>query len=295
MQITSEAVGSKLLEYKTVITQRQINNYAAAVNDPNPYYLDDEASRGLIAAPTLISAVTWPIIQNIDQYIALDYPPEVLFQLVHYSEHLEIFRPLKPGDSITIRGEVTAIHPENKGTHIVFKLPAFNSDHKLLFTEYIGGMLRGVKCTDGGRGSEKIPSTITAADNDSFIWEKAQPITRSDCYIYEGCANVPFPIHTSPAFAHSVGLPDIIYHGMGTLAHAIRELVNREAGANPNLVKSITCRFRGMVLPDTFIRIRLLERRENSNSLSLLFHVLNQEGREAVSEGSLTLSPGNCS
>ncbi len=295
MQITSEAVGSKLLEYKTVITQRQINNYAAAVNDPNPYYLDDEASRGLIAPPTLISAVTWPIIQNIDQYIDLGYPPEILFQLVHYSEHLEIFRPLKPGDSITIRGEVAAIQPEKKGTHIAFKLPAFDSDHKPLFTEYIGGMLRGVKCPDGGRGSEKIPSTITATDKNSFIWEKTQPITRSDCYIYEGCANVPFPIHTSPTFAHSVGLPDIIYHGMGTLAHAIRELVNREAGANPNRAKSLTCRFRGMVLPDTFIRIRLLERRENSNSFSLLFHVLNQEGREAVSEGSLTLSPDSCS
>ncbi|MGM0652097.1 MAG: MaoC/PaaZ C-terminal domain-containing protein [Bacillota bacterium] len=295
MQITSEAVGSKLLEYRTVITQRQINNYAAAVNDPNPHYLDDEASRGLIAPPTMISAVTWPIIQNIEQYIDLGYPPEVLFQLVHYSEHLEISRPLKPGDSITIRGEVAAIQPEKKGTYIVFKLPALDSNHNPLFTEYIGGMLRNVKCPDGGRGFEKIPPTLTALNKNSFIWEKAQPISRLDCYIYAGCANVPFPIHNSPAFAHSVGLPDIIYQGMATLAHAIRELVNREAGANPNRVKSISCRFKGMVSPDTFIRIRLLERSENGNSLSLLFHVLNQDNREAVSEGHLTLSPGSCS
>lgn len=294
MQISSEAVGSKLQDYKTSITQRQINNYAAAVNDSNPYYLDDSASSGLIAPPTMASAVTWPIIQNIDNYIDLGYPPEILFQLVHYSEHLEIFRPLKPGDNIIIRGEVAAIQPERKGTHIVFKLPAFDSDNKPLFTEYIGGMLRGVKCPDGGRGSEKIPPAITAADNHSSIWEKAQPINRSDCYIYEGCADVPFPIHTSPAFAQSVGLPDIIYYGMGTLAHAIRELVNREAGANPNKVKSITCRFRGMVLPDSFIRIRLLERRKSDDNSLLLFQVLNQEGREAVSEGCLTFAPDCC-
>ena len=291
MEISSEAAGKKLQEYQAEITQRQINNYAAAVYDPNPHYLDDEANEGLIAPPTLISAATWPLIQNLSNYIDLGYPPEVLFQLVHYSEHLEIFRPLKPGDSIYIRGEVAAIQPETKGTHIVFKLPAFDRNDNPIFTEYIGGMLRGVKCSDEGRGSENLPPTVTATDKNSFIWEKAQPITRSDCYIYEGCADVPFPIHTSPAFAHSVGLPDIIYHGMGTLAHAIRELVNREAGANPNMAKSITCRFRGMVLPDTFIRIRLLERRKDNKNLSLLFHVLNQEGREAVSEGSLTLTP----
>ncbi len=285
MQVSSEIVGKKLKEFNTVITQRQINNYAAAVGDVNPFYLDDERKGGLVSPPTLAAAVTWPIIQNIYDYIDLGYPPEILFQLVHYSEHLVIHRPMHPDDRISIKGEVAAVLPEKRGTHVIFKLPALDDKGKPLFTEYIGGMLRGVKCIDNGRGSENIPSPPLPTENEVLIWEVPLPVTREACYIYEGCADVPFPIHTSPAFARSVGLPDIIYYGIATLAQAVRELVNRETGADPCGVKTIACRFRGMVLTNSFIRIQLLQRQINKYSKALHFRVLNQEGREAVSNG----------
>jgi len=291
MQVSSRIVGGKLKEFNTVITQRQVSNYAAAVSDINPFYLDDERKGGLIAPPTLAAAVTWPIIQNIYDYIDLGYPPEILFQLVHYSEHLVIYRPMHPGDKITIKGEVAAVIPEKRGTHVIFKLPAMDSKGKPLFTEYIGGMLRGVECTDKGRGSENIPSLSVATENVVPIWEVPLPITREACYIYEGCANVPFPIHTSPAFARSVGMPDIIYFGIATLALAVRELVNRETGSDPSGIKTIACRFRGMVLPNSFIRIQLMQRQSDSNGKTLHFRVLNQEGREAVSSGFMRITP----
>ncbi len=289
MQITSEAVGKKLKDYRTEITQRQISNYAAAVSDPNPFYLDDERKDGLIAPPTLAAALTWPIIQNIYDYVDLEYPPEILFQLVHYSEHLDIHRPLREGDGITISGEVAAVIPGEKGTHVVFKLPAYDRTGNPVFTEYIGGMLRGVKCLDEGKGLENIPVPAVPPAGETLLWETAQPITREACYIYEGCADVPFPIHTSPAFARSVGLPDIIYYGIGTLAHAVREMVNREVAADPSPIRTISCRFRGMVLPDSFIRIQLQQRSTGPAGTTLLFRVLNQEGREAVSSGCLIL------
>ncbi len=293
MQISSDPVGKTLKEYKTEITQRKINNYAAAVSDPNPFYLDDERKEGLIAPPTLAAAVTWPIIQNIYDYVDLGYSPEILFQLVHYSEHLAIHRPLQVGDKISIKGEVAAVIPQKSGTHVIFKLPAIDSRGNPVFTEYIGGMLRGVDCPDGGRGSENIPVSFIPEIEGPPLWEEALPITRGACYIYEGCADVPFPIHTSPSFARSVGLPDIIYFGIATLAHAIRELVNREAAADPRGIKIISCRFRGMVLPETFIRVQLVHSRFEQDSKILFFRVLNQEGKEAVSNGILQLERYN--
>ncbi len=293
MQVSSEIVGKILQVYKTEITQRQINNYAAAVSDPNPFYLDDERKEGLIAPPTLAAAVTWPIIQNIYDYVDLGYPPDILFQIVHYSEHLAIHRPLQVGDKISIRGEVAAVIPEKSGTHVIFKLPAIDSKGNAVFTEHIGGMLRGVDCPDGGRGLENIPVPLNAKIEGPPLWEEALPVTREACYIYEGCANVPFPIHTSPTFARSVGLPDIIYYGIATLAHAIRELVNREAAADPRKIKIISCRFRGMVLPETFIRIQLMHRRFDHDCKILYFRVINQDGKEAVSDGILQLGIHN--
>lgn len=289
MKVSSDIVGQKMKLFTTEITQRKINNYAAAVGDPNSYYLDDERKDGLIAPPTLAAAVTWPLIQNLEDYIDLGYPPEIMFRIVHYSEHLIINRPLKPTDRLSIEGEVTAVIPKKNGTHIVFKLPAFDQSGQPVFTEYIGGMLRDVECADQGQGANSLPSRPSSPANDKPVWEVATPISREDCYIYDGCADVPFPIHTSPAFAHSVGLPDIIYYGIGTLAKAVRELINREAGADPTGVQTLSCRFRGMVLPDSFIRIQLLQRTCESGLRGLHFKVINQEGREAISEGYMSL------
>lgn len=277
-------------EFRTTITQRQINNYAAAVFDPNPAYLDDRRTVGLLAPPTLAAAITWPIVQNIYDYLDLDYPPEVLFQIVHYSEQLIIHRPLKPGDSIRIAGEVAAIMPEKKGTHVIFKLPAFDDKGLPVFTEYLGGMLRGVKCLDQGRGSADIPPWPQRMPTAAPLWEVSLPVRREAFYIYEGCSNVVFPIHTSPAFAENVGLPDIIYYGIATLAQAVRELVNRENGADPVGVNKFGCYFRGMVLPDSFIRLQLLGREKKEHTLGLAFRVLNQEGKEAVSDGYMQIN-----
>ena len=289
MQVSSAIVGIKMKEFRTEITQRQVNNYAAAVGDPNPCYLDDRRKEGLIAPPTLAAAVTWPIIQNIYDYVDIGYPPEILFQIVHYSEHLLIHRPLIPGDKISITGEVAAVIPEKNGTHIIFKLPALDNKGNPVFTEYIGGMLRGVKCSDDGKGIGNIPHSPLSNHADSPLWEAELFIKREACYIYEGCSDVIFPIHTSPAFAQSVGLPDIIYFGIATLAQAVRELVNRESNGDPTGIQRVSCLFRGMVLPDSFIRIQLLQRETNNSESNLFFRVLNEQGKEAVSKGHIQI------
>ena len=287
MEVNSSVVGQKMKVFKFEVTQRQINNYAAAVGDPNPCYLDDARQSGLIAPPTLAAALTWPLIQNIYDYLDLGFPAEIMFRIVHYSEQLIIERPLKPGDRLSIEGQVVAVVPEKSGTHVIFKLPALDQEGKLVFTEYIGGMLRGVTCADPGQTAGKLPVIPALPNISEPIWEAVVPIKREDCYIYEGCADVPFPIHTSPSFARSMGLPDIIYFGIGTLARAVSALVNRELGTNPAEIKQLACYFRGMVTPESFIRIQLLERKKNNSGGELFFRVLNQLGKEAVSEGYL--------
>ncbi len=294
MQIGSEIVGRKLKEYRTEVTWRRTTNYAASVGDPNPYYLDDERAGGLIAPPTLAAALTWPIVQNVYDYIDLGYPPEIFFQMVHYSEQLIFHRPLRPGEKLSITGEVAAVLPAKNGTHVIFKFPALDGSGAPVFTEYIGGVFRGVSCSDPGRGAENIPAEPgpRVAPVAAPLWEVPLPITREAPYLYDGCADVVFAIHTSPAFARSVGLPDIIYHGIATLAQAVRELINREACGDPTGVQAISCRFRGMVLPDSFIRVQLLQRQSEPDGAekALFFRVLNQEGREAVSAACLRLA-----
>jgi acyl dehydratase len=158
-----------------------------------------------------------------------------------------------------------------------------------VFTEHMGGLMRGVRCTDGGRGSEQLPQVPKHSGEEAFLWESAAFVDRMAPFIYDGCTGIHFPIHTSVKFAHAVGLPDIIHQGTATLALAVREVINREVGGDPRTVRSIACRFTEMVISGSEIRIQLAGREAGSGGNHLFFHVLNHEGKKAISEGVITL------
>lgn len=288
MEIASSVVGLKSAEYRTEIAWRQTTNYAASVADMNPLYFDDRREEGLIAPPTFAFALTWPIISKIHDYIDFPYPPELLSTIVHYTEHVDFFRPLRPGDTVSIRGEVAAVLPHRAGTHVVFKFPVQDLDGRPIHTEYVGGMLRGVKCADGGRGAENLPTVprLEATAAGAPVWEVPVAIGKEAPYVYDGCSGLAFAIHTSPRFAEAVGLPGIILHGTATLAHAVREIVNREAGGDPTKVRALAARFSAMVFPGTSIRVQLLERHgDSTGARHIHFRVLNDQGHKAISGG----------
>jgi acyl dehydratase len=75
------------------------------------------------------------------------------------------------------------------------------------------------------------------------------PITRADLVRYAGASGDFNPIHWNERFAKSVGLPDVIAHGMFTMATAIR-VVTDWAG-DPGAVIEYAVRFtRPVVVPD---------------------------------------------
>lgn len=75
------------------------------------------------------------------------------------------------------------------------------------------------------------------------------PITRFDLVRYAGASGDFNPIHWNPRFAKSVGLPDVIAHGMYTMAVAV-QLLTDWAG-DPSAVVEYGVRFtRPVVVPD---------------------------------------------
>jgi len=75
------------------------------------------------------------------------------------------------------------------------------------------------------------------------------PIRRADLVRYAGASGDFNPIHWNERFAKDVGLPDVIAHGMFTMATAIR-VVTDWAG-DPGAVLEYSVRFtRPVVVPD---------------------------------------------
>ena len=75
------------------------------------------------------------------------------------------------------------------------------------------------------------------------------PIRRVDLVKYAGASGDFNPIHWNERFAQSVGLPDVIAHGMFTMAEAIR--VVTDWCGDPGLVVEYQVRFtKPVVVPD---------------------------------------------
>lgn len=290
MEISSKFAGTPLRLLEVVVTARQTMNYAAAVGDNNPRYFHDETAEGIIAPPMLAVALTWQICGRISEYLqADDFPWELLLTQVHYTEYLEFHRPVLPNERLFIRGKVAAVIPRKAGTLVVLRFDACDAADQPVFTEHIGGMMRGVSCPDGGAVAEDIPPVTASPSGDNVIWETRLFVDPLAPFIYDGCTDIHFPIHTSRKFASDVGLPGIIHQGTSILAYAARELVNREAGSNPALMKKLACRFTGMVMPGSDIRIRMTGRQNTDSKKLVFFEVFNAEGKKAISDGSALL------
>ena len=286
MELGSHLVGSELKECRKEISWRETMNYAAAVGDNNPCYFDDERLDGIIAPPMFCVAVTWPVTEKLEEFLEPGLlPAEISATKVHYTEHIEFHRPVKPGDILAVKGKIAAILPHRAGTHIIIRYDVSDDRGKPVFTEHIGALLRNVKCTDSGRGGETLPPVPACGSKSGSVWEATVPVDPMCPFVYDGCTNIFFPIHTSKQFAKMVGLPGIILQGTATLAFAVKELINREAGGNPHCLKVLSCRFTGMVIPGTEIRIQLIEKINRENGKELFFTVTNSEGRKAISNG----------
>ncbi|MFX0181852.1 MAG: MaoC/PaaZ C-terminal domain-containing protein [Candidatus Hodarchaeota archaeon] len=289
MEIDSRFVGTSLKKYSCKVKWRDIMNYAAATEDNNQKYFDDEKEEGIVAPPMFAVSQSWAILENLSNFIeADDFPTELFFTIVHYTEHLKIHRLIKSGDELDFKGKIVAIIPHRAGTHLILCLKVTDNNHKPVFTEFIGGMLRGVKCVGGAKGEKTVPPIsrdLLDKDRTAQIWEKSIYIDPLRSFIYDGCTGITFPIHTSKQFAHQVGLPGIILQGTATLAYVVKELTNKEADGNPSKIKEIACKFTDMVFPGSDIKLILQKKMKTDNIRELFFEVHNAGNKKAIRDG----------
>jgi acyl dehydratase len=287
MEISSRFKGMPLRPYKAEITARQAMNFAASVDDPNPHYFDDERDNGIVVPPMYAIAFTWPVIERIWEYIEdSEFPVEVLMTMVHYTEHLRFHKTMKPGETLELSGKIASIAPHRAGTVATISFHAADPSGAPVFTEHIGALLRGVSCPDAAPSDEKRDEAGTTAESGGPIWENTVYIDPMAPYIYDGCTNIHFPIHTSRSFARQAGLAEPIYQGSATLTRAVREILEMEGHSDPGLLREVSCRFSGMVVPGTDIRTRLLSRGAGG---VLSFDVVNNSEARVIKDGRIRL------
>ena len=287
LSIDSALVGVPWKKAYKHITWRQTTNYAAATHDMNPRYIDDEREEGIMAPPMFAVTLGWPIARRIKDYIDVPYPQEVLDRDVHYTEYIEFHEPIRPGADgldLVIQPVIDAMIAQRSGTNVVYKYEVRNQkDGTLYHTEYNGTMLRNVSCVDGGKG--QIPPVPKPEHPNQILWEKKIHVDPEQTYIYDAATDIVFAIHTSPKYAHSVDLPNILVTGTYTIAVGVREMINEELGGHAEQVKAINAKLTAMIYPDTDITVQMIDRVESEDCIELHYQILNQDGKIALKNG----------
>lgn len=290
MELSSEFVGMKSHPYTLGISKRRAMNFAASIFDANLWYFDDVRPEGIVVHPMIAVALSWHMTVDAGKFWEMgNFPVEVLSRQVHYSEYLQWHRPMVPDEEVSVSAELAAVLPHRAGVHLINKYTATGADGAPVFTEWAGAMLRDVKCSDGGAGQENVPTSERFRSGGETLWETPIHVHPLAAHIYDGCADIHFPIHTSVAFARQVGLPNILLHGTSTLGMAVREILNREGDGDPRRLRDVACHFTGMVFMDTTITVQALGKTPVEGGERVHFLVLDHEGKRAIRNAHLTI------
>ena len=101
----NRVVGKEYPPYAVTVERGRIKDFARAIGDLNPFYLDDEVGR---ASPwgDVIAPPTFPISFRDDAIDLLRDIGTDVSRLLHGEQEFEIFQPLRPGQTYLCRSKI---------------------------------------------------------------------------------------------------------------------------------------------------------------------------------------------
>ena len=246
--------------------------YAAATNTSNPRYLD-----GDIIAPPMYGVVF--------QFLALAQPlfdSELgvnMLRLVHGEQDMHFLKPVKPGDVIKTTTTVKAITDRTSGELMDVGLESFNQNGEkvaeTLTGLFIKGRVRGAKTEDVERQEDVSPTG-------KVVLETQVTVAADQSIRYADASGDHNPIHKEPDMARAAGLPDIILHGLCSMAFVHNALTEKMCGGDPMKVARLKVRFAKPVMMGDVLTIKV---HETATPREYAIEVYNPAGQAVIKDG----------
>jgi len=252
----------------------RIAKYTLGIAETSPRHTDH--SRGDFAAPPLIVATV--VIPTTGMMLAdVELGDLNLSRIVHGGIELEFARLVRQDDVLTCTATFDGIEEKSTGTLINFRFDVNDQRDELVCSGLTQYFVRG-----GGKSNAKGDPDGHA--HDEVLHEVSETIEEGLSRLYaEGSGDV-FPIHTNSEFAKSVGLPDVILHGMCTLAVALRSVVTSMLDGDAGKLRSVAVRFSKMVFHGDTLTTRIHAAGPGAAS----FTTLNHKGQPVLKQGRVT-------
>ena len=285
--INKGLIGKEFPPFVVTIERGKIKEFARAIGDDNPAYLDDrvgEASEwgDIIAPPTFMTTFREAAGDGGEFLRELGTD---ISRLLHGEQEFEMHRPIRPGETFVCRSRVTDIYEKTgrsgamgfvvRETAVTDRaneiVATIRSDHGGAAMKYARTYLDDVKVGD------ELPPVVKG------------PLQQIQLTRYAGASGDFNPIHQDHEFAKAAGMSDVFAHGMLSMGF-VGQLVTDWAGAGN--VRKLGVRFAGIVrLKDTITcRGRVLGKAKDLVDLEIWAE--NQRGEKVVTgKATVTLPP----
>ncbi|RLC32618.1 MAG: hypothetical protein DRH37_00115 [Deltaproteobacteria bacterium] len=125
MMLSEFSKGMVFPEYNYMLSEDIVKKFLAGVEESNPLYTDEEYAKksefgGLVVPPTTISLYATPsaALKTIDKKA----PPG----MIHARQRYEFLRPVKPGDTVTVKTVVEDVYQKKGRDFVVLRADAYN-------------------------------------------------------------------------------------------------------------------------------------------------------------------------
>lgn len=273
MGLNEELVGKEYETSTFEVTADHIDRYARATNDLNERYLS--GGNDVVAPPV------FPVVAAFGAFMSAAMDPELeadLLRLVHGAEEHVLYRPIKPGDVLTVSPLLESVDKKDTGETFTAKAN---------LTDPSGELVAGVRGTMFIRGSGSGARSAERSEEGprEIVYEEATKVDDDQTYRYAEASGDHNPIHTDPNTAQMAGLPGIICHGMCTMAIATKAAVDGLAGGDPARIKRVAVRLSKPVLPGQELTTKLWAEAKGDGVTTYGFETYNQDGKAVIKQG----------
>lgn len=272
MPLNADIVGKEYDKSTFEVTAEAIEKYARATNDLNERYLSGD---DIVAPPV------FPVVAAFDAFMNAAMDPELqadLLRLVHGAEEHVLYRPIHPGDVLTVSPVLESV--DQKDTGETFTTKATLSDPS---GEPVAEV-RGTMFIRGSGSGKRSPGATDDAPRD-VVYEESTKVDEDQTQRYAEASGDHNPIHLDPNTAQMAGLPGIILHGMCTMAIATKAAVNGVAGGDPTRIKRVGVRLSKPVLPGQELTTKLWKETDGDEVTTYGFETYNSDGVAVIKQG----------
>ena len=224
------------------VSRVKIAEFADAIGEPSELCRNRDAAvkagyPDVIAPPTFAVIIDQRSLKQVvtDPGLGLDYS-----MVVHGEQSFSYARPLHAGDVVVATTTIDSIRSARRAVH---------AEHVDQHRHGGRGARRRGQVRPGRAGGAGMTPRYDSVDKGTELPPRSYQVTRLDLVRYCGASGDFNVIHWNERAARSVGLPNVIAHGMYTMAQAGRFVA--EWAGDPGAVTSFGVRFSAMVpVPD---------------------------------------------